>query len=128
MPTRASISPSHRDSRTLEHFVAEQLGPQRFDLRRLGEEAVPADVEAEALVLDRSRKAADVFAVRLENDHVVPGFSEQVRGREAGGAGADYERLSARALAVHSRTDGILVTVILYLPALALRDAKSWRS
>jgi hypothetical protein len=58
-----------------------------------------------------------------ENDHVVPGLAEQICGREAGRAGADYERLSARALSVHSCTDGVVVTFIRYLPALALRDA-----
>ena len=49
-----------RDSRgTLMNSVAEDLAPQSLDRRNLREEAVPAQVEAERLVLHRPRDAAD---------------------------------------------------------------------
>ena len=49
-----------RRARPLEHVVGQDLRPEVLDLLRLREEAVPADVEVEALVPGRAGDAADV--------------------------------------------------------------------
>ena len=61
--------------------------PERFHLGHLGEEAVPAEVEAPAVPLHRAADAAD-DVVGLEHEGVRPPFGEQVGGGQATGAGA----------------------------------------
>jgi hypothetical protein len=52
---------------------------------------MPADIEAESLVLDRSTDAAHVPGILFDDDDVVTLFSKQVSRREAGRSGA-YDR------------------------------------
>ena len=80
-----------RRPRPVEHVVGQDFGPEVFDFLRLGEEAVPADVEVEALVLGRPRDAADVLGVGFEDDHRHVGLRQLVGGGEARGAGTDDE-------------------------------------
>ena len=54
-----------------EELVAERLLPHLLHPRHLREEAMAAEVEAEAVVLDRLRDPADL-RVRLEDDARAP--------------------------------------------------------
>ena len=54
--------------RALDEVVREDLVPQIDHLARLGEEAVPADIEAKSLMLDRAADPADIGRVFLDHD------------------------------------------------------------
>ncbi len=56
---------------------AEDLVPQGFDRRNLGEEAVAADVEAEALVLRGARDAADDVVAFEHGDRDSPSLASR---------------------------------------------------
>src|SRR5919199_6086784 len=72
-----------------QQIVAEDLGPEILDLLRFGEEAMPPDIEVEALVGLRPRDAADVPWIALEDSDGDEALAEQVRRSQAGGPGAD---------------------------------------
>jgi hypothetical protein len=64
--------------------------PQRDDLGGLGEEAVPADVEAMAVEPFGATDAADIVGILLdERDRQRGLFGQQVGGGEAARPGAD---------------------------------------
>ena len=71
----------------------EHRPPQLVDGRDLGEEAVAADVEAEALVLGRAGDAADLLILLEDAAPAVPSLHEQVRGGQARRAAADDDRV-----------------------------------
>ena len=80
-----------RHAIALEEVLAEQLVPHLANARDLGEEAVAADVEAVAAVVDGARDAAD-DRVLLEHHRVVP-EAGQLPGRgQPAGPGADHHR------------------------------------
>ena len=70
-----------------QHLGAHHRAPELLDGADLGEEPVPADIEAEALVLDRAREAADLD-VLLEDERADTAPREHPGRREASGAGA----------------------------------------
>ena len=82
--------------------VGEELGPEVLHLLRLGEEAVPADVEHEAVVFDRAADAADVNRVFLDHDDRRRLLGQAVSRGEAGGPGADHENVC---ICGHARRD-----------------------
>jgi hypothetical protein len=82
-----------RHARALEELLLHHLVPEVVDLLGLGEEAVAAQVEAEA-VANLGLRDASNLVLRLEHDDGTPLLREQVPGRETGGAAAeDSDRL-----------------------------------
>src|SRR5438874_140674 len=71
-----------------QHLVAQDLGPEVFDFFVLGEEPVPADVEAVAPVLDRAGKPAYLFGILLDHRDRHVALEQLVRGGQAGRTGA----------------------------------------
>ncbi len=71
-----------------QEVLAEDRLPEALDRRHLREEAVAAEVEAEAVELDGLRDAADE-RVRLEHRRLLAALAEHVRGGEAGGPGPE---------------------------------------
>jgi len=65
--------------------------PERVHLDRLGEEAVAAEVEAVAVVLDRLREAADLV-FRLQHDDITARALQQIARGQACRAAAENER------------------------------------
>ncbi len=76
-----------REPRTLQHLGAHHRAPELLDGADFGEEAVPADVEAEPLVFDRAGEAADLV-VLFEHERADAAPREHPGRREAGGPGA----------------------------------------
>src|SRR4029079_1423834 len=75
--------------RTQEELVAHDLEPEVVDLLALGEEAMPAQVEAVAVGVDDGlRQAADLL-VGLEDDDALALLRQEVAGVQSGGAAAD---------------------------------------
>src|SRR2546421_4935949 len=60
--------PAPPEISSLPLHAALPILPQVDDLLRFGEEAMPADVEHEAVVFDRAADAADVHRVLLDHD------------------------------------------------------------
>src|SRR2546429_537806 len=69
-----------------EHAVAHQLGPEVLHLLRLREEAVAADIEAVAAMLDGARDASYVLRILLDDAGGRSVFDELIRGGKARGA------------------------------------------
>ena len=90
-----------REARHRDELVAEDLVPELFDGRDLGEEAVAADVEAIALVLRGARDAAD-DVVGFEHGDAHSRLGEQIGRRQAGRAGADDHDVIVRLKAARS--------------------------
>ena len=82
-----------RQARPLDEVVGQDLVPQRHDLARLREEAVAADVEQEALVIDRAADAADIGRILLDDVDAAAGLGELVGGGEPGRACADNQNI-----------------------------------
>ena len=80
-----------RQPRPRDEIVGQDLLPQRHDLLRFGEEAVAADVEQEALVVDGAADAADIDRVALDDEDGPRLLGQAIGGGEAGGPGADHE-------------------------------------
>ena len=78
-----------RHARAHEELVAHDLEPEVVDLLALGEEAVPAEVEAVALGVDDGLGQAADLLVGFQHDHAPAGLGEQVARGQAGGAAAD---------------------------------------
>jgi hypothetical protein len=76
-----------REPRHGEKPLAEQLVPHRLDVRHLREEAVPAEIEAIALELDRLGNAAH-RALGLDHRRRAVAKGEDVRRRQPRRAGA----------------------------------------
>src|SRR5882672_12504301 len=85
---KASAVIDPRQAPPVQHLVAEDLGPEVFDLLVLGEEAVTADVEAIALVLDGPGQAAHLHWVLFQDGDRDVVLEELVRGGQPGGARA----------------------------------------
>ena len=84
-----------RQARPLDEVVGQDLLPQVDDFLRLREEAVPADVEHEAVVLDGAADAADIDRVLLDHDDRRVFLGQAVGGGEAGRPGADHEDVAS---------------------------------
>ena len=80
-----------RQARPRDEIVGQDLLPQVDDFLRLREEAMPADVEHEAVVFDRAADAAHVHRVLLDHDDRGVLLGEAVGGGEAGRPCADHE-------------------------------------
>ena len=80
-----------RQARPLDEIVGQDLLPQVDHFLRLREEAMPADVEHEAVVFDRAADAADIHRVLLDHDDRGVLLGEAVGGGEAGRPCADHE-------------------------------------
>ena len=76
------------EARTHQHFLVEDLVPQRFDLRQLAEEAVPPDVESIALV-HRGPGDATHRLVLLEDDGRKTVSRQLIGSGQAPGSGTD---------------------------------------
>ena len=72
-----------RGTRPIEHVVRQDLRPEIFDVLRLREEAVPADVEMKTLVGGRARNAADIDRVGFEHRDVDVVLGKKVRRRQS---------------------------------------------
>ena len=81
-----------REPRTPQQLGAQHRAPELLDGSDFGEEAVAADVEAEALVFDRAGEAADLV-VLFEDERADAAPREHPGRREAGGAGAGDDGL-----------------------------------
>ena len=77
-----------RRGRTIKLVARQQVVPQLLDLGHLGEEAVPADVEAPAVAHDGPADPAD-DVVALDDDRRDATLGEPEGCGEPGGAGAD---------------------------------------
>jgi hypothetical protein len=77
-----------RQSLSNEQLVTENLMPQGFHLRHLGEETVAADIEATTLKGHAARDSANDFA-RLENHTGPAEFSKLQRSGQAGRTGTN---------------------------------------
>jgi uncharacterized small protein (DUF1192 family) len=75
------IDPAH--PRPFDEVVRQYLVPEIDHLLRLREEAVPADVEAEAFILDRATDAADIDGIALDHRHRIALLGEEVSRRKA---------------------------------------------
>ena len=73
-----------------EILVRQNFVPERLDRPDLGEEPVPTDVEAPPVALHRPADPAD-DVIGLEHRYRGTGLGEQVRGGQAGRAGADHD-------------------------------------
>ena len=78
-----------RLARPRDQLVAQDVIPQRLDLGGLGEKAVAADIEAEALVVFGPRNTADVHRIPFQHDDVHALGGQPAGSGEAGRAGAD---------------------------------------
>jgi hypothetical protein len=78
-----------RHAGTHEELVAHDLEPEVVDLLVLGEEAVPAEVEAVAVRVDDGLGDAADLVVGLEDDDLLALLGQQVARGQAGGAAAD---------------------------------------
>src|SRR5262249_60596662 len=82
-----------RDAGRAQDLFLHHLVPEVVVLLGLGEEAMAAQVEAEAVANLGLRDASNLI-LRLEHDDGTPLLREQVSGRETGGAAAeDSDRL-----------------------------------
>ena len=89
-----------RETRPDQELLAEDLLPQPLHRRDLREEAVAAEVEAIAVVLDGLRDAAD-DAVRLEHGAGRAAQAQHVGGREPRGPGSEHCRAHGSSVACH---------------------------
>jgi hypothetical protein len=77
-----------------EVLVGQDLVPQRLDLGHLGEEAVPADIEAPAVAHLGAGDATDDVVGLLEDRRGNAVLVQLEGGGEAGRAGADHDHLA----------------------------------
>ena len=68
-----------REARALDEIIRQDLVPEIDNFLRFREEAMPADVEEKALVIDRPADAADVDRVLFEDEDAAAGFGELCR-------------------------------------------------
>ena len=73
------------EARAIDEIVGHDLPPDFVDFLGFAEEAVAADVEAEAFGLDGPGNAADVSGVGFPYDDLLAGAGKFPRGGEAGG-------------------------------------------
>ena len=73
----------------LDEIVGQNLVPQIDDFLRFREKAMPADVEAKALVLDRAADAADIALVLFDHRHLIALLGQQIGGGQPGRPRAD---------------------------------------
>ena len=78
-----------RHARAHEELVAHDLQPEVVDLLALGEEAVPAEVEAVALGVDDGLGQAADLLVGLQHDHAPAGLGQLIARGQPGRAAAD---------------------------------------
>ena len=78
-------------ARALDEVVGQDLVPEVDDLLRLGEEAVAADVEKKALIVNGAADAADIGRVGLDHGGGDLGLRQQIGRRQARRPGADDE-------------------------------------
>src|SRR5439155_25034695 len=88
-----------------EHLLAQDLCPEVFDLLVLGEEAVAADVEAVAVVLDRARDPAHVVVVLLQHRGGQAAARQLVSGGQPGrSATQDHDLVAVVVVSHRART------------------------
>src|SRR5262249_61761901 len=89
-----------RQPRPAKELCAEELLPHREHASRLGEEAMPAEVETESAVGLRAGQTADARPL-LDHDRPSSAFHQLVRGCEPGRARPDHDELVIRARRTH---------------------------
>src|ERR1019366_3560670 len=83
-----------RESRALDEVVPQYYTPKVHHLLVFGEEPVASDIEAKAVVDDRSRDSAHVFRIRFEHRRLPPRLAQAVSGGKAGRSRPDDYSLS----------------------------------
>ena len=80
-----------RQAGTVDEIVWQDLVPEIDDFLRFREEAVAADVEQKAFVIDRAADAADIDRVLFDDVDGFAGLRERVGCRKASRSGANHE-------------------------------------
>src|SRR3546814_16984729 len=92
--------------RPLDEIVGQNLVPQLDDFAALRKEAMPTDVEAKALMLDRPADPADVNRVLLDHRHAITLLRQRIGGGQPRGAGTDDGDVGAGRAAFRTRDIG----------------------
>src|SRR6266853_1427185 len=101
------LPPVHdpRQPRHLTDLVAQDLGPEGFDLGALGEKPMRADVEAATHELERAGDPSYLPGILLHHRHRRPVPGQLVGGRQPGGPGAHHHHVlggTGRSLVSHA--------------------------